>query len=81
MRMKTCLNIGGALLLTGFLAACGSSSSSPAINNPPTGGSLESKFGSEFAKIFDASSTSQPATIDNNSVPPLQPADKPVTFP
>ncbi len=80
MRLQTCLKIGAAIVVTSFLAACGSSSS-PAINNPPTGGSLESKFGSEFATIFDASSTAQPASIDNNSVPPVQPADQPIAVP
>jgi hypothetical protein len=79
MRLQTCLKIGGAIVVTSFLAACGSSS--PVINNPPTGGSLESKFGSEFATIFDASSTAQPASVDNNSVPPVQPADQPIAVP
>ncbi len=80
MRFNMYHKVGAVILLTAVLAACGGNGN-PVTQNPVTSGSLESKFGSEFAAIFDASSTAQPATLDNNSVPPLQPADKPVTFP
>lgn len=78
MRLQTCLKIGGAILLTAFVAACGSNYSP--THQPPTNGSLESKFGTEFAAIFDASSTAQPTLLDNGSVPPLQPTAQPVPF-
>lgn len=82
MHLQTCLKIGGAILLTGFLAACGGngSSLSPTVTPTPTS-SFESKFGSEFAKIFDASSTSQPAIPDSSAVPALQPAGQPIAVP
>ena len=79
MRLQTFLKFGGALLLTGVLAACGSSNT-PAPQSTATSHSLESNFGSEFAAIFDAPSTAQPATLDNSSVPALQPAGQPVAF-
>jgi hypothetical protein len=80
MHLKTCLRIGGVILLTGLVAACGSSNT-PTTGTTTPAGSFESKFGSEFAKIFDASSTSQPAVPDSSAVPALQPAGQPIAFP
>jgi hypothetical protein len=81
MQLQTCLKVAGALLITGFLAACGGDNGSPASTTPPAAGSFESKFGAEFAKIFDASSTSQPTVPDSSAVPALQPAGQPIAFP
>ena len=60
MRWQTCLKIGGAILLTGCVSACGGGGSSSSSSITPVANkSLESNFGSEFAQIFDASSTAQ----------------------
>ncbi len=80
MRLQTTVKVGAIIALTGLLAACGSNNN-PAVHAPPPTNTLASQFGSEFATIFDASSTSQPATPDNNAVPPLAPAASPVANP
>ena len=80
MRLQTTIKVGAIIVLTGLLAACGSNNT--AVHAPPANtNTLASQFGSEFATIFDASSTSQPATPDNNAVPPLTPAANPVANP
>lgn len=81
MRLNTFVKIGSVLLLTGFIAACGSNSSSSAQPKPVAAATLESKFGTEFAMIFDAASTAQPTPLDAGSVPVLAPADQPIPFP
>ena len=81
MRLQTWIKIAGALALTGAVAACGGNDNSSASSSSSTSGSFESKFGNEFAMIFDASSTSQPATPDSNAVPALAPAAQPIAVP
>lgn len=82
MRLQTCLKIAGTALATAGLAACGGGGGdNSSATSPITSNSLESKFGSEFAKIFDAPSTSQPAIPDSSAVPPLAPAAQPIAVP
>ena len=81
MRLKTCLTIAGAFLATAGLAACGGDDNNSSTSSPVASSSLESKFGAEFAMIFDASSTSQPAIPDSSAVPPLAPAAQPIAVP
>lgn len=89
MRMKTFLRLGGSVLLTTALAACGSSGSmtptptptpTPAPTPTPTAGpaSFQSMFGPAFAAIFDAAMNSEPVEPTDASVPALAPASEPL---
>jgi hypothetical protein len=81
MRLQTSLRVGAIIALTGMLAACGGDNGPSTSTSPPSTNNLSSEFGSEFATIFNASSTSIPVTPDNNAVPALAPAAQPVAMP
>lgn len=87
MRTKDVLRLSGSMLLAVSLTACGgggsNNSSSPAPTPPPvattpTPASFQSQFGSAFAAIFNAATTSEPVDPTDASVPALAPASPPI---
>ena len=80
MRARTCLKLGGVIGLIALLSACGGSDNSNG-STPSKPTSYESQFGTAFAAIFDASSTSQPVAATDSSVPALAPAAQPISPP
>jgi len=81
MRLQTCIKIGSGIGLIALLAACGSSGQPVGTPRNTTTQTFEAEIGAGFATLFDASTTSQPATPTDSSLPPLQPAAQPQVQP
>lgn len=85
MQINNTLRLGVCILLAGSLAACGGRdrgtggvTPGPGATATPDPVSFQSRFGSAFAAVFNASPTSDPIDPTDASVPPLAPASDPI---
>ncbi len=93
MLTRNLLRAGAAIMLLGTVAACGNNDSPddvivsppepppPVPPQPPTGGGEDffDQFGAAFSAIFARAETADPVDPQQSDVPPLAPADDPIT--
>lgn len=87
MTNKSMIKATASILLLGSVAACGNSNvnepvavvdPTPTPEPAPTT-TFQNQFGAAFAAIFNRSETEDPVDPQQSDVPPLAPADDPVS--